>query len=125
MPRRCTAVLCIALSAALGTIAGAPTSASDSSGLAVAGPAAAARVDEPLVEPFPIRRIRTTETQLSELLKQLDAGPIVRLPRAEFENRVHAAGRAAADAKVLPRITATRFQAVLQGSDLVGTAEFD
>jgi hypothetical protein len=79
----------------------------------------------PVEDPFPIRRLRVTENQLPELLKQLDAGPMVRLPRSEFETRVRAAGRAVAEARLLPRIVETRFKANLVGGELVGTAELE
>ena len=113
-------LLCIAL-----ILGGAPSPASDTPAQAVAGFAGAIPPDVGAGDPFPIRRIRATEAQLPDLLKQLDPGPLVRLPRAEFESRVRAAGRAAADARILPRITDTRFKAVLVGGDLVGSAEFD
>ena len=57
-----------------------PCSASYPAGNAVGGPAAALRSDEPNVDPFPIRRIRAAESQVPALLKQLDSGPLVRLP---------------------------------------------
>ena len=123
MPRVLLILVCIASAAALG---GVPLSASDSPALAVAGPAGLLRTDDAsIADPFPILRIRPTEAQLPEALKQLDAGPLVRLPRSDFESRVRAAGRAAADARVLPRITDARFKAALVGGDLVGTAELD
>ena len=100
--------------------------ASDTAAQAVAGFAGAiASDDEAPPDPFPIRRIRAAEAHLPELLKQLEPGPLIHLPRAEFENRVRSAGRAAAEARVLPRITEMRSQAQLTGGDLTGTAEFD
>lgn len=115
-------LLCVALALVVG---GAPTGASDTPAQAVAGFVGSIPSDDGLGDPFPIRRIRATEAQLPDLLKQVDPGPLVRLPRAEFESRVRAAGRAAADERILPRITDTRFKAALVGGDLVGTAEFD
>lgn len=122
MARWLRLLLVIPIAAVIG---GLPSWASDSAGQAVAGPAATLRSDDPVADPFPIRRIRATESHAPALLKQLDAGPLVRLPRTEFEARVRAAGRAAADAKVIPRIIDTRFTATLVGGDLVGTAELD
>ncbi|MCI0705407.1 MAG: hypothetical protein L0241_30470, partial [Planctomycetia bacterium] len=77
----------------------------------------------PADDPFPIRRIRATENQLPELIKQLEPGPTVRLPRPEFESRVRAAGRAVVAAKAGPRVADAAFTAELEGTHLTGTAE--
>src|SRR6187397_2494149 len=122
MARLMSLLLGLAFATAIG---GAPSSATDTPAQSVAGPAAVLGSDESGADPFPIRRIRATAEQLPDLLKHLDAIPLVRLPRGEFESRVRAAGRASADVKLLPRITDTRFKAALIGGDLVGTAEFD
>jgi hypothetical protein len=84
-------------------------------------PAAAPHADDP----FPIRRLRATEAELPEVRKQLDPGPLVRLPLPEFEDRVRAAGRAAAEARAAPRLAEARYRAALDGADLVGTAEWE
>src|SRR5262245_1364057 len=77
----CAVLAAVALGAAAGEDAPPPPIPAQ----AVAGPAAAAHRDaEPVEDPFPIRRLRASESQLPELLKQLDAGPLVRLPRSEF-----------------------------------------
>lgn len=95
-------------------------------GQAVAGPAAVLHPDAlPTDDPFPIRRLRATDQQLAEAQKQLEAGPVVRLPRGEFDARVRSAGRAAADARLVPRIADVRYKASLVGGDLVGAAELD
>jgi hypothetical protein len=125
MQRWLLLLFCVVLAAAVGTASSgrAPPTAGPLA-KAIAGPVAQLHSDSlPVEDPFPIRRIRTTEAQLPEVLKQFDAGPLVRLPRGEFEARVREAGRAMADARNLPRIVDTRFQASLVGGDLVGTAE--
>src|SRR5437763_11965696 len=136
MPRRLLPLLVLVCAAAVvgGAAGEAPRPASDAAAEAVAGPAALVRPDDaPADDPFPVRRTRATEAQLPDILKPIDAGPLVRLPRGEFEGRVRAAGRVAADAKVVPRVVDARFKAALAGTDksgaaggdLVGTAELD
>jgi hypothetical protein len=123
--RRLLIVTCVCVAAAVGIAAGDPTTVG-AAGEAVAGPAALSHPDAtPVEDPFPLRRLRATEAQLAEIQKQLEPGPVVRLPRGEFEARVRAAGRAAAAAKQLPRVADARFKAALAGGDLVGTAELD
>ncbi|HUR55895.1 MAG TPA: hypothetical protein VMZ71_17290, partial [Gemmataceae bacterium] len=80
------------------------------------------RSHEPLDDPFPIRRYRVTEAQFADAIKSLDAGAMVRMPRADFESRVQKA--AATAARPVPRITDATFTATLAGTDLTGTAEF-
>jgi len=92
----------------------------------VAGPVAPASPAPAVVEePFPIRRLRATEEQLAELGAEFEAGPLVRLPRVEFEARVRAAGRAVAESRNLPRISDIRLKASLVNDDLQGSGEFD
>jgi hypothetical protein len=74
-------------------------------------------------DPFPIRRVRGADARLPELLKELEPGPTVRLPRPEFESRVRAAGRAALAAKQAARVVDAAYTAELDGNDLTGTAE--
>src|SRR5438105_1413181 len=97
-------------------------------GLGTAGNTPSAPVpanpNPPADDPFPIRRIRVGEDQLPDALKQLDPGPLVRLPRAEFESRVKAAGAATAAAKTTPRLAEATYTATLAGDDLAGTAEW-
>ncbi len=77
----------------------------------------------PADDPFPIRRLRGAESRLPEMLKELEPGPVVRLPRSEFESRVRAAGRAEAQRKNGPRVVDATYTAELDGVDLTGTAE--
>jgi hypothetical protein len=87
---------------------------------------AAIRVATELVtvdDPFPIRRVRGTDARLPEILKELEPGPTVRLPRADFEARVRAAGRAVNTAKHAARLVDATYTAELDGADLTGTAE--
>src|SRR4051812_35130632 len=119
MPRRLLPLLvCVAVAAAVGSAAGEAPPAPASPPLAAAGPAALGHPAEPEPPgrgPFPARRLPPTEAQVPEVLKPLDAGPLARLPRGEFEARVRAAGRVAADARVVPRVTDARFKAALVG----------
>ena len=77
----------------------------------------------PTDDPFPIRRVRGTDAHFPDLLKELEPGPVVRLPRPEFEARVRAAGRAALAAKYAARVVDATYTAELDGADLTGTAE--
>lgn len=67
--------LCVALAAgaALGAVPRPPAEAF----------ARAAIEAAPVDDPFPIRRVRGPDTRAGELLKELDPGPTVRLPRGE------------------------------------------
>jgi hypothetical protein len=126
MPHRLPLIACVAVAAAIGVASGESARNSGPPAQAVAGPSAVVHAEFlPVEDPFPIRRFRATEAQVADLLKQPDSGPLVRLPRGDFEARVRAAGRAAAEARNLPRLTETRFQASLVGGDLVGTAELE
>jgi len=116
---------CIAGAVVVGSAAADPPTVG-TPGQAAAGPGALIHPDgQPVEEPFTIRRLRATESQLSVVQKQLESGPIVRLPRPEFEARIRSAGRVAADSRLTPKITDARFKATLIGGDLVGTAEFE
>lgn len=77
----------------------------------------------PADDPFPIRRVRAADAKLPEVLKELEPGPVVRLPRAEFENRVRGAGRAVAQAKRAARVVDALYTAAFDGNDLTGTAD--
>jgi hypothetical protein len=77
----------------------------------------------PADDPFPIRRVRADVAQLPDLVKQLEPGPLVRLPRAEFESRARAAGRAVAAARHAARVVDATYSAELEGGELTGTAE--
>ncbi|HJZ59484.1 MAG TPA: hypothetical protein VKE74_31360, partial [Gemmataceae bacterium] len=78
----------------------------------------------PADDPFPITRIRVSEDQLPDAIKQLEAGPLVRLPRSDFESRVRAAGAAIVSTKAVPRLAEATYTATLAGDDLTGTAEW-
>ncbi len=77
----------------------------------------------PAEDPFPIHRIRSTDARLPELLKELEPGPVVRMPRSDFESKVRAAGRAVHQAKHGARVVDATYTAELDGGDLTGTAE--
>ena len=42
----------------------------------------------PALDPFPIHRVYVPQDRLGVAIKQLQPGPVVRLPRSEFEARV-------------------------------------
>ena len=88
--------------------------------LAIAGPIAAIRDDSlPIEDPFPIQRVRASEADIPNILKHTEVGPLVHLKRDEFEAQVRSAARHIAEAKVVPRITHTRYVATLVGNDLL------
>lgn len=78
----------------------------------------------PVDDPLPLTRLRVPADRLAEALKAVDPGPLVRLPRADFEARVRAAGRAVADGKLVPRLLGARYAATLADGDLTGEAEW-
>ncbi|MBA4067679.1 MAG: hypothetical protein C0501_29040 [Isosphaera sp.] len=117
-----TRALLLATVAAAAAVGAAARPAPSAHTPAEAGPAAPS--PSPADDPFPIRRIRATEADLADVRKQLDPGPLVRLPLAEFEDRVRAAARAA-EARPTPRLAEARYRAALDGADLVGTAEWE
>lgn len=78
----------------------------------------------PLDDPFTIRRVRLTEVQLAALGKQVDLGPLVRLPREEFEVRVRKAAETVRETRSPVQIIEAKYKAELRGTDLVGTAEW-
>ncbi len=77
----------------------------------------------PTDDPFPIRRVRADAALLPDLLKQLEPGPVVRLPHAEFESRVRAAARAVVAARRTARVVDATYAATLESGELTGTAE--
>ena len=124
MPRLLPSLVALALAVPLGSAA----RPADTPAQAIAGPAAVAHAETftPTAEdPFPIRRVRATEAQLGDVLREAESGPLVRLTRGEFEARARAAGRTAAEARELPRVTESRWKASLVGGDLVGVAELE
>src|SRR5580698_7763450 len=124
-PLQLIAILAVAMGVGLAT-GGDPPFQPQSPAIAVGGPAAAVR-PAPISysDPFPILRIRAGESQVASILKQPDSGPLVRLLRNDFEERVRAAGKLVTEARDVPRITHSRYSAKLMGNDLVGTAELD
>lgn len=95
----------------------------DTSQMVVTGaPAVVAAEDSEPEDPFPITRIRVLPNQLDAALRTLDAGPVVRLPRKEFEARVLKAARAAAERRDPPRLVEAKYSAALAGNDLAGEA---
>ncbi|MBM3982652.1 MAG: hypothetical protein FJ304_20750, partial [Planctomycetes bacterium] len=75
----------------------------------------------PVDDPFPIRRVRGPDARAGELIKELEPGPTVRLPRGDFEARVRAAARA--QAKAPARVIEAIYTASLDAGDLTGTAD--
>lgn len=103
-------VLVVAAGAAVGAVPRPPAAAF----------ARAATEFVPADDPFPIRRVRGPDAGLNALVKELEPGPTVRLPRAEFEARVRAAGRARAGQPA--RVIEAAYSATLEAGDLTGTA---
>jgi hypothetical protein len=94
-------------------------------GMAVRGaPALPPVVPAVVDDPFPIARVRVTEAKLPDAVKQFDLGPLVRMPRDEFEARARKAGLATAAARAVPRILSAEYTASLSGGDISGSAEF-
>jgi len=78
----------------------------------------------PLADPFPIVRIRASEQQLLEALKENEAGAAVRMPRATFEARVQKAARAAAASRDPPRLVEAHYSATLSGDNFIGDGQW-
>lgn len=74
-------------------------------------------------DPIPLRRLRVTPEQLPSVLKQLDLGPMRRLPREELEQQLRAARQVLEEARRVPFLSDLRLTAVLEGNDLTGQAE--
>lgn len=88
------------------------------------GPGEFSSVDSPLSEdPIPVRRLRVHPEQLPAVLKQLDLGPVQRIPREELEHQLRAARRMVEETKRAPFLADLRVTAVLEGNDLIGRAE--
>jgi hypothetical protein len=116
-------LVCLGLAALLSfDAAGSP----DTADLAVGGPASVfLRKPAAVEDPFPIVRLRASQAQLGTIFKQPETGPLVELPREEFESLVARGGRAVAAARSRIRITELRLKAELIGGDLAGSAELD
>lgn len=74
-------------------------------------------------DPIPLRRLRVTPEQLPAVLKQLDLGPVRRMPREELEQQLRAARQMLEESRRLPFLADLRLTAVLEGNDLIGQAE--
>ena len=72
----------------------------------------------------PLRRVLMNPDRLPKEMERLKQGVLVQLPRAEFEERLHQAQRAADTLKCPPRFTETRYHAILSDSALVGGARW-
>lgn len=82
----------------------------------------AADADPALPDPVAIQRLLVPADKLTGELEKVKKGTLVQLPRAEFEERVQAAARAAQTSP--PQLAEARYQAVLGNASLVGTAEW-
>jgi len=87
---------------------------------AVAGGSAFA-IPPTLPDPFPLRRVWAPPPQLGELLKSLPAGPVLRMPRRDFERAVQAAARR--NEAPAPTLRSANYAAVAEADGLRGTAE--
>jgi len=74
--------------------------------------------------PIPIRRILLNPERLPQELERLKQGTLVQLSRTEFEDRLRQASEAVQAQKNPPRLTESRYQAVLADSALVGIGEW-
>ena len=84
---------------------------------------AASVIPPPLVaDPFPIRRTFLTGERLAAVLADAARGNLARLPREEFEAKVRAASRHAADPS--PRLAEACYKATLTDVGLTGSAEW-
>ncbi len=114
-----------ALVAVAAAATAAPPGASGPAAMAVAGvPVVVGTAPPDVPDPFPTVRLRVTDAQLPDAAKAFAPGPLVRLPRAAFEEKVRAAGAAVLAAKSVPRIVAARYTAAPSGTALAGTAEW-
>lgn len=111
-------VIAVALAVSLGAAKQPPGVPPTTGSVSNSSPPAATATD-----PFPIRRVRLTEAQLPEAVKQFDPGTLVRVPRADFESRIQKAGMVAGP-RPAPRVIEAKYTASLVGSDLNGTAEW-
>jgi hypothetical protein len=93
-------------------------------GLALAGGLAAAFSAEELPDPVPIRRLVLPPDLLAREMERVKQGVLQMLPRAEFEEKVRLAVRAAA-AKGPPRLAEARYRAKLTDGGLVGSGSWE
>jgi hypothetical protein len=93
-------------------------------GVVLAGGLAAAFPGDELPDPVPIRRILLPADQLPRELERVKQGVLRLMPRAEFEEKVRLAARAAAG-KGPPRLTEARYRATLTDGGLVGSGSWE
>jgi hypothetical protein len=72
-----------------------------------------------------LRRVLISPERLPQEMERLKQGILVQLPRAEFEERVRQALQAVETLKKPPRLTETRYYAVLSDSALVGVGRWE
>jgi hypothetical protein len=90
--------------------------------LATAALGLAAFAEEPPGDPLPLNRVPVTQDQVPQLLKQ---GPLVQMPRAEFDQLLRDAAQKSADAKNPPRLVGALYRATLQNEPaLVGSGQW-
>src|SRR5262249_48848391 len=75
-------------------------------------------------DPFPIRRVLLPPERVAAEMERARLGVLKQLPLEEFEELLRRAARISAALKTEPRIVEARSRAQLEGSDLVGTAEW-
>src|SRR5688500_6497846 len=83
---------------------------------------AVSAIPPPAADPFPIRRTFLTVDRLATALAEAARAALTRLSREEFEAKVRAAARRAADPS--PRLAEARYKAILSDAGLSGTAEW-
>lgn len=121
MPRRSRLLVLTLLAVGLGSVA----SGDAPPRMAITGaPILAPSEVLPVVDPFPITRIRIAEDHLADALKPYEASTLVRLPRSEFEARVRKAALAAAERRDPPHLVEAKYTAILTGGNLGGDAQW-
>ena len=76
----------------------------------------------PSRDPFPIHRVYVPQDRFAAAIKQLQPGPVVRLPCREFEARVQAATQTLT--APAPRLLETRYRAINSAEGLKGVADW-
>src|SRR6516162_7907700 len=75
-------------------------------------------------DPLPIQRVTVPPDQVSTELERARQGMLVQLSREDFEGRVRRAAEAGEAVKRPPRLVEARYQAALEDTALVGTAQW-
>lgn len=88
---------------------------------ALAGPVAV--VQEPVPDPFPLRRQFLTDDQLDRLTAD-PRGPLRKLTKPEFEAKVRAAGEAVQLARTPPQVVSATYRGKYATGRLTGTADW-